>query len=113
MKNLFLLILLVSGQLLAQNTIDVKTFQKEMEMVRQQEQQAYERLLTNQPQGVSFTVASSNFDVHHTRMDWSIDPAINYIKGKDKFRFSNNRKHQYYNTRLLQKPGCRQYLLPW
>jgi aminopeptidase N len=103
MKNLFLLILLASGKLLAQNTIDAKTFQKEMEMVRQQEQQAYERLLTNQPQGVSFTVASSNFDIHHTRMDWYIDPALNYISGKITFDFRITENSNTITLDLLQQ----------
>lgn len=103
MKYLFLLLFLVSGQLLAQNGIDLKTFQKEMEMVRVQEQKAYERLLTEQPQGASFTVASSNFDVHHIRMEWFIDPALNYISGKITFDYRITENSNSITLDLLQQ----------
>lgn len=56
-------------------------------MVRLQEQRAHERLMTAQPQGNSFTIASSNFDIHHSRMEWNVDPAVYYITGKITFDF--------------------------
>lgn len=36
----------------------------------------------------SFSVASENFDVHHYRCEWQIDPAVRFIQGKVTVSFS-------------------------
>lgn len=48
------------------------------------ERQAHQRFrdITGNASIDSFTVASHNFDVHHYRCEWQVDPGARYIQGK-------------------------------
>jgi len=48
-----------------------------IEKIAQMERQGHQRLLNN----VNQSLSSSNFDVKHYRCEWTIDPAVRYIKG--------------------------------
>src|SRR5215212_846488 len=48
-----------------------------IEKIAQMERQGHQRLLNN----VNQSLSSTNFDVKHYRCEWTIDPAVRYIKG--------------------------------
>lgn len=56
-------------------------FWGEMEKIRQSETEIHGGRILLQPAG-QFTVASTNFDITHARVEWYMDPSQNYIKGK-------------------------------
>lgn len=90
MKKTLLLTLLLVNRLFAQDSLlTEKAYLKEMESVRMREMQSFQRLSPNGPAGTNgFTLASDNFDVHHVRGEWNIDPSILYISGKVTFDFT-------------------------
>lgn len=53
-------------------------FQKELTAIAEAERKAAQGLFTTGLQ----SVASQNFDVHHYRCEWQVDPAVKYIRGK-------------------------------
>jgi aminopeptidase N len=57
---------------------DTSLFQKELASIAEAERKAAEGLLSSGLQ----SVASGNFDVHHYRCEWQLDPAVRYIRGK-------------------------------
>jgi aminopeptidase N len=57
---------------------DTALFQKELAAIAEAERKAAEGLVTGGLQ----SVASGNFDVHHYRCEWQLDPAVRYIRGK-------------------------------
>lgn len=75
MKKLLLLAALLPLIALSQDT---SLFQKELAFIAESERKAAEGLLTGGLQ----SVASGNFDVHHYRCEWQLDPAVRYIRGK-------------------------------
>lgn len=82
MKSPFLLIfLLLCTVAKAQENMSAEAILKEMEEIRQSEQRIYGRLLNESPKGDAFTVASTNFDIHYLRLEWTLNPAIRYISG--------------------------------
>ena len=73
---------------MAQETITTQSYQKEFEQIHQQEMRAHDRLGVAGFSAANYSVASTNFDVHHIRLEWNVDPAILYINGKITFDFT-------------------------
>lgn len=87
MKKLYLLVLLFSQLLAAQEGFDKSSFLKDFEEIRKREMESHMRLSLgpsspSDVHGANFTVATSNFDIHHMRLEWYVDPAVTYITGK-------------------------------
>jgi len=102
MKRILLIAVLYINCVQAQDIINLQSFIKEFETIRQREMAGHERL---GPAGVAgeYTVASDNFDVHHIRMELNLDPVIKYIAGKISFDYTitqatNLIKFDLYNT---------------
>ncbi len=91
MKQLYLLLFLcVSTAALAQEKIDTEAFIKEQEQIRTAEQARARRLSPDNTNGINgtFSVATDNFDIHHSTMEWYVNPAIRYISGKITFDYT-------------------------
>ncbi len=90
MKKTLLLTLLFVNRLFGQDTLLTdKAFFRDLESIRAGEMRSFKKLSPDGPSGTNgFTVASDNFDVHHVRAEWNIDPNIFYITGKITFDFS-------------------------
>lgn len=89
MNKLLFFLLLLPARLLAQQGIDLKSFLNEFEEIRTREKASHQRLSgLDQTTMQGYTVASSNFDVYHIQPEWTIDPAIAFIKGKVSFDFT-------------------------
>ena len=90
MKKTLLLALLFVNRLFAQDTLlSDKAFLRDLENVRTGEMRSFKRMSPDGPAGTNgFTVATDNFDVHHVRAEWYIDPTILYISGKVTFDFT-------------------------
>jgi aminopeptidase N len=90
MKKFILAFLLLVNYAMAQG-IDKEAFIKEFEELRKREMLSHQKFFgPNGPggtNGVDFTVASNNFDIHHSRLEWSIDPAVKFINGKCTYDF--------------------------
>lgn len=76
MKRLLLLTTLLPLFSLSQ---DLSTFRSEQAAIVEAERKAAERLMSA---GDMKSVASGNFNVHHYRCEWQINPAVRYIQGK-------------------------------
>ena len=48
----------------------------------EQEKNRYSSMTRNNTIGIEQSMASNNFNVHHYRCEWTVDPAIRYIQGK-------------------------------
>lgn len=90
LKSYILFVSLFISQIcVAQQTLDSKSFIREFEEIRQREQRSHQRLSGATTEGLAgYTVASNNFDVHHIRFNWFIDPAIRYIRGTVTFSYT-------------------------
>ena len=88
MKKILILSLLLVNYVMAQEVITTQSYQKEFEQIRQQEMRSHDRLNQAGVSSVNYSVASTNFDVHHIRLEWNVDPAILYINGKITFDFT-------------------------
>lgn len=87
MKKILLIYILLINYAVAQEVISTQSYQKEFEQIRQQEMKAHDRLGKAGAAAADYSVASSNFDVHHIRLEWTVDPAVLYINGKITFDF--------------------------
>jgi aminopeptidase N len=82
MKNLLLLAIVACPfSLLAQRQ---PVFINEQETIVESERKAAEAWLTSE----MGSVASGNYNVHHYRCEWQVDPAVRYIRGKITTRFT-------------------------
>jgi len=75
MKNLLLLLLMVPFAGFTQQPGDIL---REFNSIAETEKKGAAGFLKNN----LGSVASSNFDIHHYTCEWTIDPAVRYIKGK-------------------------------
>lgn len=102
MKKLTAFLILLPTVLNAQRrSLDIKSFQKEFDIIQHAEMQAFDRAQETGSAG-NFTVASSNFDIHYLRADWSVDPSINYISGNITFYFTITQPTQTITLDLKQ-----------
>lgn len=76
MKKILLLITLLP---LFSRSQETRVFSHEQAAIAESERKAAENLLSSSAAG---SVASNNFDVHHYRCEWQLDPAVRYIRGK-------------------------------
>ncbi len=88
MKKFILISTLIFNYAFAQELISTQAFKKEFEEIRLQETKAHDRLTQLGTSAGNYTVASSNFDVHHIRLEWNVDPAVLFIGGKISFDFT-------------------------
>jgi Peptidase family M1 domain/Peptidase M1 N-terminal domain len=75
MRIAFILLLVISLKSLAQSYPD---FCKSTEEIAAMERKGNERMFSTE----NLTAASTNFDVKYYRLEWEVDPAIRFIKGK-------------------------------
>ena len=87
MKKILFIAVLFINCVQAQDIINTQSFLKEFEMIRQREMSGHDRLGAVGVAG-EYTVATDNFDVHHIRFDWNVNPAIHFISGKISFDFT-------------------------
>ena len=87
MKKILFIAALFINCVQAQDIINTESFLKEFELIRLREMSGHERLGAIGAAG-EYTVATDNFDVHHIRFDWNVNPAIHYISGKISFDFT-------------------------
>lgn len=88
MKRLLFFAAILFNYAHAQDILGVESFMKESEQIRLREQSGHDRLGQHGTNSANFTVASENFDVHHIRFDWYVDPAVHYIGGKISFAYT-------------------------
>jgi aminopeptidase N len=53
-----------------------------MDQLVEQEKNRYRSMTANNALGMEQSMSSANFDVNHFRCEWTVDPAIRYIRGK-------------------------------
>ncbi len=87
MKKILFIAALFINCVQAQDIINTESFLKEFEQIRKREMIGHERLGAIGAAG-DYTVATDNFDVHHIRFDWNVNPAVHYISGKISFDFT-------------------------
>src|SRR4030095_11777512 len=75
MKNILLLLLALPLTCFPQLTPDVH---RELLSIADMERKGAEGFFQNR----MGSLASGNFNVHHYRCDWQVDPAVRYINGK-------------------------------
>lgn len=88
MKKIVLLIMLFPALGQAQQGLDIRNFQQSQTQISQAEMRMHGHLQEMGQMQDSFTVASDNFDIHHIRFEWNLDPAVKYIRGKISFAFT-------------------------
>lgn len=76
MRLTFICLLLITNAF-AQNTTPIC---KSIEEIALMERQSHDRLSGSSTNNA--TSATSNYDIKYYRLEWEIDPALNYIKGK-------------------------------
>lgn len=83
MKNIYLLLLVVSSFARAQSIVPQPVTRQVAPDIAQLEKQHYQRLGEAGQTGTAaaFTIASDNFDVNFYRCDWQLNPEVRYIKG--------------------------------